>query len=357
MVNFISFSSLKQMNRLFLLTGFAIACGFILTILSLMGLCTTSCVAGKEYRIFDLPFETMGLLFFSGAALLHGMSLKYKDLIYLTALFLASGIGAEVYFILVQKFVIGSWCMVCVGVAATVSVATLCSIASVYHYTNSASSMSKRRKIMTNLRFGMSTLSMFFIGFLIAFLGVEKYNHAAEAQDSLKESIVFGNENSDIEVYVFTDWACPSCRKLEPTFKAMAPKVMKESKLYFIDYVVHPETMNYIPYNLSFMINNKNRYLILRDELTKISAETSVPTDEEVESLARSVGENYDQLNYGEVAVGIRFFKELGEKFNIKGTPTIIIINTEARKGRKLSGNSEISQENVLKAIDSLKNL
>ena len=37
----------------------------------------------------------------------------------------------------------------------------------------------------------------------------------------------------------------------------MYPRIMKKAGLMFVDRAIHPETMNYIPYNLSFMINEK----------------------------------------------------------------------------------------------------
>ena len=47
----------------------------------------------------------------------------------------------------------------------------------------------------------------------------------------------------------------------------------------------------------------------------------------------------------------------VGEKFKIKGTPTMVIINREAKKGKKLTGNKEITKDNALKAIETLKSL
>lgn len=193
------------------------------------------------------------------------------------------------------------------------------------------------------------------VGLLAAFLGTSKYDAMEAAENTIKENIVFGPKDSNVEVFLFTDWACPACRKLEPGLEKMSNGITKDARLYFIDHAIHPETLNFIPYHLSFMLNNKPQYFKLRDMLTSISEKTGTPTEEQVAAAASKLGVKYNELNYADVAMGIKYFKALGEKFKIEGTPTMVIVNTETKKGKKLTGNNEITAENIQQAISTLK--
>src|SRR4029079_17971520 len=132
-----------------------------------------------------------------------------------------------------------------------------------------------------------------------------------------KEKIKFGNTSSPLQVYVFTDWACPACRLVEPAIEAMAPKLMREAQLTFVDTVVHPETLNYAPYNISFMANSKNQYFQIRDALGKLSVTTKKPTEDQIRQSVSRLGVNYVELPFEDITVALRYFEELTDKFKI----------------------------------------
>jgi hypothetical protein len=142
---------------------------------------------------------------------------------------------------------------------------------------------------------------------------------------------------------------------VEPAIEAMAPQLMKEAQVTFVDTVVHPETLNYAPYNISFMANSKPKYFQIREALGKLSVKTKKPTEDEVRKTIAPLSVTYIELPFEDITVAMRYFEELTDKFKVTGTPTIAIVNTSAKKGKKLAGVEEITEANVLKAIHALK--
>lgn len=208
---------------------------------------------------------------------------------------------------------------------------------------------------MKNIWNKFSPFAAMGIGFIVAFLGLAKFDPLEAAQEAIKEKITFGNPKSDIEIYLFTDWACPACKKVEPTIEALVPELMKDNKVYFVDYVIHPETLNYLPYHLAFQLNNKAQYLKLRHMLEDISKKNKNPSEEQISKAAAKLGVKFKELSYADVDAGEKYFKSLGEKFKVKSTPTMVIINVDSKKGKKLVGGEEITKDNILKSINTLK--
>jgi len=108
---------------------------------------------------------------------------------------------------------------------------------------------------MIILRQGLITASAIVIGFLLAFFGLTKVDVLQAAENSIKDSVAFGNAKSDIDVYFFSDWQCPACRQVEPKLKELIPLITKRARLTFVDFTIHPSSLNFSPYNLSFMVH------------------------------------------------------------------------------------------------------
>lgn len=197
--------------------------------------------------------------------------------------------------------------------------------------------------------------SLFLMGFVGSLFGITKINPLEAAQSSVKESITFGAKDSTIEFYLFTDWQCPACRKLEKNLDAIEPAIIGNYKLVYVDFPIHPETLNYTPYNLSFMINDKEKYVKIRDALTDLSEKTGTPTEKQIEDSVSKYDVTYKPLNFADVAVGLNYFKHLGDEFKIDSTPTLVIVNRDNKKGKKLYGADEITVGNIEKAVTQLK--
>jgi len=341
----------KTSKYLYYITLTALVAGIFLTILSWMDLCSGACVAGHKYRLYGIKFEYLGFAFFNTTLLLHILSLKFPKLEILVGTLLCGAVGAEIMFIYSQKFIIGHWCPICLSIASCVFIAFI-SLAARYVKDLSTS---KEEVHMFNLFKGFGAIAIVAFGFLFSMGGFSKFNALQAMEKSIKDSIAFGNLDSPIEVYVFSDWECPSCRKIEPIIENNAPEIMKKAKLIFVDYAVHDSSVNFTPYNLSFMIHNKPQYMRLRDALTEIALTTHEPTDKQVEDAVRKLGVKYQQLNYADVATGTKYFKHLIKQFDVEGTPTVVIVNSSQKKGKKLAGASEITEKNIMNAIDALK--
>lgn len=317
--------------------------GLILTVVSWLRLCSDACEEVHFYRFYGMLFEPLGMVFFLVGGFFHWMSQKSKWYGYAASLMVAGAIGAELNLIRVQKFVIGHWCPVCLSIATVIFL-----IGAVY----------VALFILTkgfNMKKGITTCLFLLMGFAVAYVGVFKPEQSfADGIEGGAEDPAFGNKKSSIEVYVVTDWFCPACNRLEPTLERILPSVMKKARVYFVDYAIHPETMNYVPYNLSFMLKNKKEYFRIRQVLHELAEKTKAPTEEQVEQAVAPLHVKYEQLNYADVESGIRFAQGIVKTFNVDQTPTLVIANRETLDGKKLVG-SEITQENVNKAILSLE--
>jgi protein-disulfide isomerase len=225
------------------------------------------------------------------------------------------------------------------------------------YYINFKNALENRQGglLMNCINKGLIAIAFFTLGFFLSMTGVAKYSALEAAENDVKENIVFGNRNSNVDVFIFTDWQCSGCRKLEPYFEQILPKIMKQARVIFVDDAVHPESLNFTPYNLSFMIYNKPQYFALRNALGDLSEETKTPSDQQVIALAAKQGVTYKQLNYSEVALGIKYYTHLVEKLKVEGTPTVVVVNRKTKKGKKLEGNGEITEANLMKAISSVK--
>lgn len=195
-------------------------------------------------------------------------------------------------------------------------------------------------------------LAKLFFSFLIL-LGV-LYPELAEAQQIGKDPLYFGSSSSPLEMYVFTDWFCPACRKAEPCIEQQAPSIAKIAKLFFIDVPLHESSMHYVQYNLSFLLKEKVKYLKLRHALTHLSERKAAPTEKEVEDIAAEQGTHYYPLDYAQVNQGIQYFKEMAKRYGVETTPTVVLVNPLTQQMKKLEGAKNIRGADFLQLLDEL---
>lgn len=337
------------------ITALALVVGFILSIVSWLEVCSSSCSGAQHYNFFGLSFGMIGIAFFSGLLIAHALAYRIPLMALATGLMIASGLGAELMLIIVQKYVIGQWCPICLGIAFTILVAAILITIKYLYELHLAVIKNKKTKVMRGIWKGITAITVFAMGFFLTFAGIGKEDKVMVAQSAVEKNLTFGNKKSPVTVYVFTDWQCPACRKAEPAIEKMFPLITKKAKVVFVDHAVHTESLNFIPYNLSFITKNKPNYLKLRHILTNISTETDAPTDEQVDNAIRKVGVHYQQLNYSDIVLGVRYFRRLVQQFNVQGTPTIIVYNTAKNAKRRLTGTNAITEKNVMEAIEALK--
>jgi len=338
----------RLFKGLYYIAAVAIISGFILSIISYLQICTESCGGAHQYKLWNLSFEDYGLLFFPLLAFFHYYSRENEWFRFFASLLIAGAVGAEMNFISVQKYEIKSFCPICLTIAASIGIAAFAYLISYFYKLKNFIVYNQKGDIMGSIRKGIITTLTVFLGFLFSFTGIAKENPLEAAEKDIKSSIALGNLESPVTVYLFTDWQCPACRAIDPTLSRLLPRILSQARVVFVDTVAHKATLNFIPYNLSFLIHDKPKYLSLRKILTAISVDNPAPTDSEVQKAISPIGVKYQQLNYSDIASGTAYFEHLVDKFEVEMTPTMVIVNNQ--KKTKLIG-SEINEANVLKAI------
>lgn len=347
--------SMNDTNRwTFWLIGVALLAGLTLSLLSWIELCVEHCSSTQDYRLFGMPFATVGIPFFMVLTTLHFFSRRYQNLIPLVNWMIASALGAELMFILVQKYKIGFWCPVCLSIAATVGFAALLLFAGYLKELINAIQHHNRGETMQKFKQGLTSASFLLLGFLMAFIGITKPDFAEAAMNEMKDKMSFGTKNSPVEVYFITDWYCPSCRKVDPIIEKIYPQIKDKVTFYFIDFPIHKKSLNFSPYNLAFLVNSKPEYFKARKMLHNVADKTESPSDDIIKKSSKKDSLTYRDLPFIEVKSGLDFFDQIVEKYNIHATPTIIIVNPRRNSVVKMEGRDEISEDKILNAIDKM---
>ena len=318
--------------------------GLILSLLSATDLCNFGgCTDAHEYRLFGLHFAAVGTVFFIGSMVLF--SLRSRSFVIQVAFIAAigGGLGAELFFIHVQKNIIGAWCPLCLLIAATVA-ATVAATALPGISNLSRGEPMTSRKIITTTTFFI----LLFTGFFISMAGLGK----GEAEAALDISV--GKRNSHLEVIIFSDWYCPACEKVEPVLLFSYPQLAQKARLYFVDKPIHKESTNFIPYNLSFAIHEKEKYPSLRRALASLAQKTKNPSADQVQKAVAPLGVTFTPLSFLEITQGMAEYESRIKEFNVRSTPTVILRNTRNGKTRTLSSTNEITAPKMLKALEEI---
>ncbi len=332
------------MNRITLFSSWLLILGgMVLSILSATDLCNFGgCTDAHLYRFFGIKLPLLGGVFFLVLAAL--MACKQSAALPVDML-LAAGLGAETTFIHLQKNVIQAWCPLCLGIAGVIA---LLSLIRLYTYI----SIRRRNPSMSGKLLG-KTLLLLLVSALS--FGVTLGGMAQPEAQASELNIAIGKQNSKVEVYVFSDWFCPSCIKAEPAIEAAVPAISKKARIMFVDKPIHPEAMNFVPYHLSFAAKEKEKYLELRRALFTLAYRTKNPTIDDVKAAVAPLKVTYQQLSFLEVSQTMSRFQALSDQFKVKGTPTIIITNSTTKKSRTLYGANEITTEAIIKAVREME--
>jgi len=257
--------------------------------------------------------------------------------------------GAELTFLYVQHSIIKRWCPMCLAVAFCVCAAGI-ALATGYFAGMRKQFELGRGAMARHLSKGAFMAAVMIAGAYVSFLGLG--NPASSHADTLP--LTLGKPDSEIEVYVFTDWFCPSCRQVEPDLEKAYPDIMKRAKLLFVEFPIHPESMNFTPYNLSFLVREKAKYLEIRKALQQLAEKTKAPTPEDVQKAVAPLGVAYQPLNYSDVNAAVQYFQSLVRAFRVEGTPAMVVYNRKNRSTRLLSGVRELSYPNILMAVSGV---
>ena len=326
------------------------AAAWVLSAMSWLGICSGGCEETHLYRLFGILLSCLGLGYFTlcGVAVLTRDRFRFSR--FMIPVLLSGALGSEIVLIWIQKYVIGRWCPLCVGIAFSVVIA--CVLIALERLPGIAIGIrgGERNRMMKRLA-GKAALMLFafLAGMSITAVGLKKPD--AFAANLSVSSLAFGDLESSTEVYIITDWFCPACRVAEPEMLKGARKAMKHAKVVFVDYPIHPETFNYIPYNLSFIVREKEKYLQIREAMATLARKTKEPTPEDVQGAVSPLGVKYVPLNYADVMAGMQYFSTLLKKFNVPGTPSVVVLDSRTGKTKTLFGISDITSDNIMKTL------
>jgi uncharacterized membrane protein len=327
------------------------AAAWILSAMSWLGICSDGCEETHLYRLFGFPLSLLGVVFFTlcGLAFLTRNRIRFSG--FLIPVLLAGALGSEFVLVWFQKYVIGRWCPLCVGIAISVVIA--CVLIALERLPGVAIRFrgGERNLVMKRLAGKMVLILFAFLaGMGVTSTGLQKPDAFAAAGLSM-QSLTFGNAESSTEVYMITDWFCSACRVAEPEILKAARKAMPQAKVVFVDYPVHPETFNYIPYNLSFIVREKAKYLQIREAMATLARKTKEPTAEDVQAAVSPLGVKLFLLNYADVQAGMQNFSTIVKKFKVQGTPSVVVVDTHTGKTKTLYGISDITSDNIMKTV------
>ncbi len=323
-----------------LLLWLSLLTGLVLSVLSGLKICSSMCSETAKYSVFGFDFGWFGTVFFSLVLLMLALRRRVPALGTLLYYCIGAGVGAEVRLIWIQKYDIGSWCPVCLGIAGTIAVAALVSTRELSAVKSITGGFMKARFILITI-----VLVAVLIGFGSALVGVQKEAEASELD------IYLGKRKSDTTVYFVSDWFCPVCRKIEPDIEKMYPEFKNSVRMAFVDMPIHPESANITPYNIQFMLYEKEKYISLRHALGVISHTNKAPTQEQVQKAVAPLGVTLRPLNFMEVLGGIKQFEVIYKGFKVNATPTVVVDNSKTKKRKMLVGSHEISAAAIKAAI------
>jgi hypothetical protein len=298
------------------------------------------CSETAKYTVFGLDFGWFGSGFF--CLLLLMLSLRRRNPA--IGVFLISGIfaaaGAEIRLIWIQKYDIGSWCPVCLCIAAVVATAAFVLFYELRTNRTTFGGPMKKKIIQFTV-----ILVAILIGLGGALVGVQKEAGAAELD------IYLGKRKSETTVYFVSDWFCPVCRKIEPDIEKMYPELMATARIAFVDMPIHPESANITPYHIQFMIYEKDKYISLRHVLDEVSHTNKNPTQDQVQTAVASLGVTLRPPNFMEILNCVKQFETIYRAFKVTATPTVVIDNTRTKKRKLLIGANEITRNAIKTAI------
>lgn len=326
---------------LLLITG-----GLAVSILSGTDICTFGgCTEAHKYRLLGFAFAPLGITFFILAGLLVSLINRFPGAPLLFNLLLAGASGAEINMILFQKNVIGAWCPLCLAAAAIVYILAIGQIGGHLLF--------RKEKFRMKLKIFGKPLLLFataMVGFALTFSGIAK-----EEASASQLNLYLGKQDSRLEVYFFSDWLCPFCAGVDGAMESVYPSLSKKARILFVDRIIHQESLNFVPYDLSFAVNEKTKYLQLRKALFSVAQKTKNPSYEEIKAAITPLHVTYKQLSFLDVTQQMVDFQKLVEEFKVTSTPMLVIRNAKTNKIRTLAGNGQITPEAIMNAVKELE--
>ena len=322
-----------------------LAIGLVVSIISGTDLCNFGgCTEAHQYRLFGLSFPAFGIAFFLLAGVAFSVANRFPAMELLFSLLIAGAAGAEMNMILLQKNVIRAWCPLCLGIAAVIYLLTA------FQLGRYLTVLKEEKMRLKSLYKPLMMCAMALLGFTLTFAGIAKEEAAASMLN-----YHLGKQDSKLEVYLFSDWLCPVCAEVEGVVETQYPILSQKAKIVFVDKIIHPESVNFVPYHLSFAVHEKQKYMALRKALFALARKNRNPTFEDVSAAIAPLKVTYKQLSFLDVTQQMALSRQLSDQFKVSATPSMVIRNSKTNQIRTLIGNKEITADKIAKALRELE--
>jgi thiol-disulfide isomerase/thioredoxin len=143
------------------------------------------------------------------------------------------------------------------------------------------------------------------------------------------------------EVYIFSDYFCPPCQRIEPYMERVLPELLRHDvKILFVDMPVYRATPLYSRYFLysARASGDFARVLEARRVLFDLARTKAVTTDQEIIQELRSHAIEFRLVDTKPVFDQWRRFIE---RFDIRSTPTCVVVKP-GQEHKKYTGSDSI---------------
>lgn len=289
-------------------------------------ICKTSC-AFLRGDILGFDLETFGIIFYSMlflSALFYKIIYPRDWIMSAIAAIVSMGVGAEFIFI---KFQVqnNTYCPKCL-------------ISGFFFLTMFflVARFLKKWIIIILILCGAVFTSFVFNGSIIP-------SYAKEAQYP-----GFGNEKSQIEIIVYSDYLCPACRKADEKINNAVRKLKNVAKIRFVDVPLHAGSLEYSEVFLYTWFesgNNLETAIKVREILFQAAAAKADQNG--TLNILKSKGVPYKVDKEGAKEIFRNFYNPLMKGDKINSTPAVVIVKNNNRK-------TYIGGIDILKALNEI---
>ena len=114
--------------------------------------------------------------------------------------------------------------------------------------------------------------------------------------------------------------------------ESVYPSLSKKARILFVNKIIHQESLNFVPYDLSFAVNEKAKYMQLRKALFSVAKKTNNPSYDDIKAAIAPLKVTYRQLSFLEVTQQMANAQKLAEQFKVVSTPSLVIRNAKPIK-------------------------
>jgi len=341
----------------------------ILALVSATDLCSGGCSSLSDYRLFGTDFVVGGAAYALLLLLALFVSDRARKHEWIVDLLVAAGLGAEIYFIAIQKLVVKQWCPICLSIAA-VLVVFACLRGAMAHARRQPelyASMTHGKWFIIQAGKTFIVLTAILAGFMVSIISVGKKQVALSDQAKELEAVAremnqlenplatqdiwFGDKSKPFEVYFISDWYCGFCRMIEPAVEKVLPELGKHARYTWLEMTIHRESLNISPLALNVLLNDKPNYLKARKALFALTASGQPVSEQQARKALATAKIKALDPNKGKLSILYMDGMSFVQLNKVNQTPSVVIVDTRNGNRKILSGGNEITAANLLKAV------